>query len=811
MPALALQPFISVISTSSPIRSIRFKTLAYLKPLHSPPQKSSSLLSDTLRLLEWDKVCDSVASFAGTSLGREATKVQLWSMNVSYDESMSLLAETNAAVEMMKYGISGTDFSGLDVFQVKSATERASRGLPVDGVEAMAVAGLLQFADILQSSMKAALKEDTDWYNRFMPLSEMVMQLVINRPLVKSVQQVIDEDGSVKDSASSDLKRARDQVRMLERKLYQLMDNLIRSELNETSSLEVSNIDGRLCIKSGSNQFTPFKGLLLSSGSGVESLVEPISAVPLNDELQRARALVGKAEVDVLSKLTDKMQAHLDDIRNLLNSVIHLDVVTARAKYSLAFGGTYPELSVTRDEGRTSIRKGDTSRSTTFNMPSLPYPNQKEWTLYLRNAYHPLLLQQHRENLQKAKKDVSSATAEIRRRKLQGESMTSKVNLDAHLASLEIRVTQLQDACPVPVDFLISTKTRVLVITGPNTGGKTISLKTVGLAALMAKSGIYVLASEPVKIPWFDSIFADIGDEQSLAQSLSTFSGHLKQIIAIKAQSTSKSLVLLDEVGAGTNPLEGAALGMSILEGFAETGALLTIATTHHGELKTLKYSNDTFENACVEFDEVNLKPTYKILWGVPGRSNAINIAERLGLPQIVLDKARELYGTASAEINEVIVDMERFKQEFLQQTHEAQDYLTRSRELHEKLLAANQRITEHIVTQRYRKNQEISQAAAVARSNLHHKLRQFRASETQPSQNKKGDNTTDNGVYSVQYTQQSPQEKQIKIPQVGDRVHVSSLRKKATVLKVEASKGEIVVQAGNMQLRLKLSDIEAQ
>ncbi|KAL3630662.1 hypothetical protein CASFOL_023646 [Castilleja foliolosa] len=205
---------------------------------------------------------------------------------------------------------------------------------------------------------------------------------------------------------------------------------------------------------------------------------------------------------------------------------------------------------------------------------------------------------------------------------------------------------------------------------------------------------LYVLASEPARIPWFDYVLADIGDEQSLSQSLSTFSGHLKQISEIKSLSTSLSLVLLDEVGAGTNPLEGASMGKSLLESFADAGVLLTIATTHHGELKALKYSNNAFENACVEFDEVKLKPTYRILWGVPGcvklsifstsnkfclilgRSNAINIAERLGLPVEILDNARELYGAASAEINEVIVDMERFKQDYHKRVHETQHHL---------------------------------------------------------------------------------------------------------------------------------------
>ncbi|RWR87753.1 endonuclease MutS2-like protein [Cinnamomum micranthum f. kanehirae] len=804
-----------ITSTATTRRTIfPFKTLAYLKPLQSNPYKASpkpSILSDSLRVLEWDKVCDSVASFAGTSLGREATKAQLWAVDRSYDESKNLLAETNAVVELMKYGAGGVDFSCLDVGRVKTAIDDALRALPVDGLEALAVSNLLQFADILQSTLKVAIKEDPDRYNRFMPLTEVIMGFVINQPLVKSVQQVIDEDGTVKDSA-----------------LYQLMDHLIRNESSETPNMEVSNIDGRWCIKSEANELTTFNGLLLSSGSGVESLVEPISAVPLNDELQQARALVAKAEDEVLSRLTEKMRAHLDDIQNLLHAIIQMDVVTARARYSLAFGGAYPDFSVTDDKGGFI----ESHLSERINDTSLSYRSQSEWALCLRNAYHPLLLKQHRETLQSARKDVSNFAAEIRRKKLQWENVESEENLDEQLKSLKNRVAQLEEARPVPVDFLISTRTKVLVITGPNTGGKTISLKTVGLAALMAKSGLYILASEPVRIPWFDSIFADIGDEQSLAQSLSTFSGRLKQISAIRAQSTSRSLVLLDEVGAGTNPLEGAALGMSLLEAFAETGSLLTLATTHHGELKTLKYSNSAFENACVEFDEVNLKPTYKILWGLPGRSNAITVAERLGLPHIVAENARRLYGSASAEINGVIIDMERFKQDFQQHMHQAQNYLMLSRELHKKLLASKQKITEHVVTLRYKKLQEISQTAANARSVLHRKLRQFRASGTRPPvsviADKKADNVacstedlkesvgvkadrkTDNGAYSTEELKQSVSEKQTKIPKVGDLVHVFSLRKKATVLKVEPSRGEIIVQANNMKFRLNLTDVEA-
>ncbi|KAL4594593.1 hypothetical protein ACB092_12G030100 [Castanea dentata] len=783
----------------------------------------SSVHSNSLRVLEWDKLCDSVSSFATTSFGREATKAQLWSLNQTYEESLRLLEETNAAVEMYNHGGCRLDFTGIDVVLVKSAIQQARRSLPVDGNAAMAVAALLQHCETLQLNLKAAIKEDEDWYRRFMPLTEEIIGFVINRSLVKLILQIIDEDGSVKDSASPALKRSREQVTMLERKIYQLMDSLIRSEKNETPFLEVSNIDGRWCIKSGADQLKGVKGLLLYSGSGRGSIVEPLSAIPLNDELQQARASVAKAEADVLSMLTEKMQIDLDEIEKLLNSIIQLDVVNARATFGLSFGGAYPDLSLPEGSGSsTSVVYPSGNKNSNAS-----YPIKREWTLYLPKAYHPLLLQQHRQNLQKARKDVSNATSDIRR-KQQGEIMAPKGEKDIDLPSLKMQVTALEQSHPVPVDFFVNHKTRVLVITGPNTGGKTICLKTVGLAAMMAKSGLYVLASQSVKIPWFDAVFADIGDEQSLSQSLSTFSGHLKQINDIRLHATSQSLVLLDEVGAGTNPLEGAALGMSLLESFAETGVLLTIATTHHGELKTLKYSNDTFENACMEFDEVNLKPTFKILWGVPGRSNAINIAEKLGVPSIIVDNARELYGSASAEIDEVITDMERLKQDFKEYLEEAQHHMMLSKDLYENLLVARRKIMEHGTRQRLRKMREISEAAAMARSILHNKARQLRASAIQSSRPTPADKSQHALAINRQHTmaeytehpmayksasfiediKQTPSEKP-QLPKVGDMVYVSSLGRKGTVLRLEPSKDEIVVQTGNMKLKLKLTAIE--
>ncbi|RRT44566.1 hypothetical protein B296_00047489 [Ensete ventricosum] len=217
-------------------------------------------------------------------------------------------------------------------------------------------------------------------------------------------------------------------------------------------------------------------------------MLEPIAAVPLNDELQRARALVIKAEEEVLSKLADKMLAEIDDIQNLLQIIIRLDVITARAKYSLAYDGTFPDIympSHIGGEPSDSLSQGATTSSASSHL------SRSNWKLYMPKSYHPLLLKRHREDLHNAKKDVVDATAEIRRNLL-GKHIEGNDG-DARLASMKLRVSELEKNYPVPVDLMITENTNVLVITGPNTGGKTISLKTVGLASLMTKTGLYIV------------------------------------------------------------------------------------------------------------------------------------------------------------------------------------------------------------------------------------------------------------------------------------------------------------------------------
>lgn len=211
----------------------------------------------------------------------------------------------------------------------------------------------------------------------------------------------------------------------------------------------------------------------------------------------------------------------------------------------------------------------------------------------------------------------------------------------------------------VPISTALGADARCVLITGPNTGGKTVALKTVGLLCLMAQAGLPVPAETGTRIPVFDDIFADIGDEQSIEQSLSTFSAHMTNIVRIIDSAGPRTLVLLDELGAGTDPAEGASLARSLLQELLELDSMV-VATTHHGELKVFAHATDGIVNASAEFDAVSLQPTYRLLMGTPGRSNALAIAQRLGMPERVLDRARQSAPSETASMEQLLGELQQ-------------------------------------------------------------------------------------------------------------------------------------------------------
>ena len=367
----------------------------------------------------------------------------------------------------------------------------------------------------------------------------------------------------------------------------------------------------------------------------------------------------------------------------------------------------------------------------------------------------------------------------------------------------------------VPIDIWIGRDYRSLIITGPNTGGKTVTLKIVGLFALMVQSGIFVPANEGSEFPVFEHIYADIGDEQSIEQSLSTFSSHMKNIVGILDKADENSLVLLDELGAGTDPIEGAALAMSILEELNDRHCIC-VSTTHYSEIKAFAMTHEGMENASMEFDIDRLCPTYRLYIGIPGKSNAFEISSRLGLPNSIIDKAkgflkgedvrfediissaqsqhriaeeeRKMAEEARAELEKLRADAERERRKLDEDRNRLQ---AKAKEDAKRIVADTKREMEKLIVE-IRSIKDIDRSAAdrviqAARDTL-------RATETAVNEKeaiKKEDNT-----------------KPPKTVRAGDTVNIVTLDQKATVLSVPDSKGEVMVQAGVMKLNVKLKDI---
>lgn len=373
-----------------------------------------------------------------------------------------------------------------------------------------------------------------------------------------------------------------------------------------------------------------------------------------------------------------------------------------------------------------------------------------------------------------------------------------------------------KDKC-VPIDIALGDKYSALIVTGPNTGGKTVSLKTTGLLCLMAKSGLFVPCRDEAKIGFFDRVFADIGDEQSIEQSLSTFSAHMANISSILTQITPNSLVLMDELGSGTDPVEGAALAIAIIEQMQATGARI-MCTTHYAELKLYALQTPDVENASCEFDVATLKPTYRLIIGIPGKSNAFAIASMLGISEDIINNAKFHLDNESVKVERVLADLEISKKtaqfdieraEHIRQ--KAADELKKAREERERILAdaekdaqkSRQKALDMIESARrealvvtdeldrlrkekeradFKKNIEATRAATEDRlDKLEEKI------ETRPKEKKK------------------PLERPLK---VGDSVRVYSMNKEGEVLE-EPKNGKVMLQIGSVKMRFPLEDLE--
>ncbi|MGD1919426.1 MAG: endonuclease MutS2 [Pleurocapsa sp.] len=367
----------------------------------------------------------------------------------------------------------------------------------------------------------------------------------------------------------------------------------------------------------------------------------------------------------------------------------------------------------------------------------------------------------------------------------------------------------------VHIDVLVKQETKVVAITGPNTGGKTVTLKTMGLAALMAKAGMFVPAQVPVELPWFDAVLADIGDEQSLQQSLSTFSGHIRRISriieALQDEGVNNSLVLLDEVGAGTDPAEGSALAIALLKHLAQH-SLLTIATTHYGELKALKYEDERFENASVEFDDSTLQPTYRLLWGIPGRSNALTIAQRLGLDTHIVEQAQSLVGTGSSEdVNQVIAALEEQRREQEAKAQEAGKLLEQTERFYSEVSEKASSLQEREKELKAIQEKAVTEAIADAKKEIAKVIRQLQKGDRTMQKTQQATEAIDRITAKELAKTQTPKPaKPGYKPTIGEKVRIPRLNQTGEVLSIEEATEQLVVRFGIMKMNVGLAEIES-
>ncbi|MCI2788501.1 endonuclease MutS2 [Staphylococcus warneri] len=678
----------------------------------------------TLDVLEFDKIKSFVANEAISDLGRE--KVAEMSPATDFETVEFQINETDEISQIYnKHRL--PSLSGLS--KVAQYIHRSTIGGVLNVTELNAIKRLIQVQNQFKTFYNQLLEEDEEV--KYPILDSQMAQLPILTDLFKDINDKCDAH-DLYDHASYELQSIRSKISSTNQRIRQNLDRVVKSQANQKklSDAIVTVRNDRNVIPVKAEYRQDFNGIVHDqSASGQTLYIEPSSVVEMNNQISRLRNDEAVERERILAELTSQVAVESDALLLAESIMGHLDFLIAKARYARAIKGTKP----------------------TFH---------KERTVYLPNAYHPLL-------------DHNTVVANT-------------------------------------IEFVDDIET--VIITGPNTGGKTVTLKTLGLIIVMAQSGMLIPTLDGSQLSVFENVYCDIGDEQSIEQSLSTFSSHMKNIVEILKEADKNSLILFDELGAGTDPSEGAALAMSILDHVRNLGALV-MATTHYPELKAYSYNREGVMNASVEFDVETLSPTYKLLMGVPGRSNAFDISKKLGLSLNIINKAKTMIGTDEQEINNMIESLEKNSKRVDEQRIELDRLVKEAQATHDELAKQYQQYQNYEKSLMDEAKEKANQRVKSATKEADAILKELRELRDQKGADVKEHELIDkkkqlDDQYEAKSIKQNVQKQKYDKIQAGDEVKVLSYGQKGEVLELVGEE-EAVVQMGILKMKLPIEDLE--
>jgi DNA mismatch repair protein MutS2 len=574
--------------------------------------------------------------------------------------------------------------------------------------------------------------------------------------LVQAIGEAIDEDrGEVLDSASDRLGNIRRAIRVAHSRIHERLQSLISSSMSRfLQEPIITSRGGRYVIPLKAEYKGRIRGIVHDqSGSGATLWVEPMNTVELNNEYRSLQVQEEEEIQRILAALSGQVADQGDTVKRVVERMAELDLIFARARYAAVVDGVAPEFVPWRQQ--RPARGPKAAEQSTSRHPGS--------TIWIRGARHPLL----------------------------------------------------PPDTVVPTDLLLNEDIFLVLITGPNTGGKTVSLKTVGLMTLMAQSGLHLPAVE-ARLTVFDDVFADIGDEQSIEQSLSTFSSHITNITRILQHVDDRSLVLLDELGSGTDPAEGAAIAQAIVNYLRDKGAT-TFVATHYPELKVYASQTPGATNASLLFDVDTLSPTYEMTIGLPGRSNAVAIARRLGLDETILDDALALLGAGSTRAATLLDSIYDIRERISSQeaaTRLALQKVERERDALQERLDRIDAEREEVLAEARRQGQEELEAVRAELRRVRSQMRSGRSDSDlsanalkQIGKELQQVETDLKDEAPVPPSQRRAVRRMRETLEVGDRVLVKSLNQSGEIISLSNKEAEVAL--GRLKTRVSLTELK--